>query len=131
MLPVFPKRSVRKRLFSYENAAVTAESVESASFKDFRIVCVRRRFSLSSVVYTETAFLWCTGSETLSMSWCKEILTMVMQNTPHSWSSLTLMSFPQSLADFFQQHQAQRENKAQLKRSVEEEYRKWKSESRR
>lgn len=72
-----------------------------------------------------------TGSETLSMSWCKEILTMVMQNTPHSWSSLTLMSFPQSLADFFQQHQAQRENKAQLKRSVEEEYRKWKSESRR
>lgn len=50
-----------------------------------------------------------------------------MQHTPHSWSSFTLMCFPNVLAEFFQQHQAVKENKAQLKRSVEEEYRKWKS----
>ncbi|KFM78814.1 Mediator of RNA polymerase II transcription subunit 23, partial [Stegodyphus mimosarum] len=52
-----------------------------------------------------------------------------MQHTPHSWSSFTLMCFPSVLADFFQQHQAAKENKAQLKRSVEEEYRKWKTMS--
>ncbi|KAM7295580.1 mediator of RNA polymerase II transcription subunit 23 [Ixodes scapularis] len=82
-----------------------------------------------ALVLTLARAVHVTGSETLSMSWCKEILSLVMQNTPHSWSSLTLMSFPPSLAEFFQQHQAQRENKAQLKRSVEEEYRKWKTMS--
>ncbi|KAH6922410.1 hypothetical protein HPB50_013523 [Hyalomma asiaticum] len=82
-----------------------------------------------ALILTLARAIHITGSETLSMVWCKELLTTAMQSTPHSWSSLTLLSFPQSLAEFFQQHQAQRENKAQLKRSVEEEYRKWKTMS--
>nr|XP_037271337.1 mediator of RNA polymerase II transcription subunit 23-like [Rhipicephalus microplus] len=82
-----------------------------------------------ALILTLARAIHITGSETLSMVWCKELLTTAMQSTPHSWSSLTLLSFPHSLSEFFQQHQAQRENKAQLKRSVEEEYRKWKTMS--
>lgn len=63
----------------------------------------------------------------MSGNWWKDILTTIMQNTPHSWSSFTLGCFPQPLTDFFFQFQIPKENKAQLKRSVEEEYRKWKS----
>ncbi|KAL1420488.1 hypothetical protein MTO96_024306 [Rhipicephalus appendiculatus] len=82
-----------------------------------------------ALILTLARAIHITGSESLSMVWCKELLTTAMQSTPHSWSSLTLLSFPHSLSEFFQQHQAQRENKAQLKRSVEEEYRKWKTMS--
>lgn len=70
-----------------------------------------------------------TGSETLSVGWCREILSTIMQQTPHSWSSFTLQCFPPLLSEFFQQYQVNKENKAQLKRSVEEEYRKWKTMS--
>ncbi|OQR66851.1 mediator of RNA polymerase II transcription subunit 23-like [Tropilaelaps mercedesae] len=70
-----------------------------------------------------------TGSESLSTVWCKDLLQAALANTPHSWSSLTLDCFPNSLAEFLRVNQAQRENKAQLKRSVEEEYRKWKTMS--
>ncbi|XP_022708569.1 mediator of RNA polymerase II transcription subunit 23-like isoform X1 [Varroa jacobsoni] len=70
-----------------------------------------------------------TGSESLSTVWCKDLLQAALTNTPHSWSSLTLDCFPSSLAEFLRVNQSQRENKAQLKRSVEEEYRKWKTMS--
>ncbi|XP_055939318.1 mediator of RNA polymerase II transcription subunit 23-like isoform X2 [Argiope bruennichi] len=81
------------------------------------------------LVLTLARAIHVTGSETLSGSWCKEILTTIMQHTPHSWSSFTLQCFPKVLADFFYHHQAPKENKAQLKRSVEEEYKKWKTMS--
>lgn len=76
------------------------------------------------ILHSEYAIL---GSESLSGTWCKDILTTIMQHTPHSWSSFTLQCFPRILADFFDSHQVPNESKAQLKRSVEEEYRKWKS----
>ncbi|GIY79142.1 mediator of RNA polymerase II transcription subunit 23 [Caerostris extrusa] len=74
------------------------------------------------LVLTIARAIHVTGSESLSGSWCKEILTTIMQHTPHSWSSFTLQCFPNVLADFFYHHQAPKENKSQLKRSVEEEY---------
>ena len=67
-----------------------------------------------------------TGCETfIGVSWCKELLTNIMQTTPLAWSSFTLMCFPSIIAEFFQQYVPVKENKVQLKRSVEEEYRKW------
>nr|XP_042903708.1 mediator of RNA polymerase II transcription subunit 23 [Parasteatoda tepidariorum] len=81
------------------------------------------------LVLTLARAIHVTGSESLSGTWCKEILTTIMQHTPHSWSSFTLKCFPKVLADFFALHQTTKENKAQLKRSVEEEYRKWKTMS--
>ncbi|GIY39674.1 mediator of RNA polymerase II transcription subunit 23 [Caerostris darwini] len=81
------------------------------------------------LVLTIARAIHVTGSESLSGSWCKEILTTIMQHTPHSWSSFTLQCFPNVLADFFYHHQAPKENKSQLKRSVEEEYKKWKTMS--
>jgi mediator of RNA polymerase II transcription subunit 23 len=46
-----------------------------------------------------------------------------MQSTPHSWAQHTLQCFPTVLSDFFTQHNALKENKQLLKKSVEEEYR--------
>ncbi|OWR46814.1 mediator of RNA polymerase II transcription subunit 23 isoform X1 [Danaus plexippus] len=57
----------------------------------------------------------------------KEILTTIMTNTPHMWSQHTLQCFPPVLVEFFSQNPAPKENKQLLKKSVEEEYRKWTS----
>ncbi|XP_041987313.1 mediator of RNA polymerase II transcription subunit 23 [Aricia agestis] len=57
----------------------------------------------------------------------KELLTTIMTNTPHMWSQHTLQCFPPALLEFFSQNPAPKENKALLKKSVEEEYRKWTS----
>jgi mediator of RNA polymerase II transcription subunit 23 len=82
-----------------------------------------------ALVLTLARAIHVTGSETLSASWIKEILSSIMQNTPISWSSFTLLCFPNVISEFYQQFPVQKENKAQLKRSVEEEYRKWKTMS--
>uniref|UniRef100_A0A8D8YA77 Mediator of RNA polymerase II transcription subunit 23 n=1 Tax=Cacopsylla melanoneura TaxID=428564 RepID=A0A8D8YA77_9HEMI len=70
-----------------------------------------------------------TGNDPISGSWCKDILMTIMQNTPHSWANHTLESFPPVLNEFFQQHSVPKENKLQLKKAVEEEYRNWSSMS--
>ncbi|VVD00952.1 unnamed protein product [Leptidea sinapis] len=57
----------------------------------------------------------------------KELLTTIMTNTPHMWSQHTLQCFPPVLVEFFAQNPAPKENKQLLKKSVEEEYRKWTS----
>ncbi|XP_053964046.1 mediator of RNA polymerase II transcription subunit 23 [Anastrepha ludens] len=61
--------------------------------------------------------------------WCKELLSIIMQNTPHSWASHSLACFPPALNEFFVQNNHPLENKQLLKKSVEEEYRNWTSMS--
>jgi mediator of RNA polymerase II transcription subunit 23 len=72
-----------------------------------------------------------TGSESLSAAgnWCKELLSSIMSNTPLSWSSSTLNCFPPVIAEFFKQNSGslKQENKDTLKKTVEEEYKKWKA----
>lgn len=68
-----------------------------------------------------------TGSDSLSGSWCQELLNTIMQNTPCTWANHTLECFPKVLRDFFQQHTVASESKQQLKKAVEEEYRNWAS----
>ncbi|KAG8190668.1 hypothetical protein JTE90_001277 [Oedothorax gibbosus] len=70
-----------------------------------------------------------TRSESLSGTWCRDILTAIMQQTPLSWSSLTLQYFPKVLQDFYTNHQVPNTSKEELKRSVEEGYRLWKTMS--
>ncbi|XP_075165990.1 mediator complex subunit 23 [Haematobia irritans] len=70
-----------------------------------------------------------TGSGEDMQAWCKELLSTIMQNTPHSWASHSLACFPQALAEFFAQNNHPVENKQLLKKSVEEEYRTWTSMS--
>ncbi|XP_037947513.1 mediator of RNA polymerase II transcription subunit 23-like [Teleopsis dalmanni] len=70
-----------------------------------------------------------TGSGDDLQAWCKELLTTIMQNTPHSWASHSLACFPPALNEFFTQNSHPIENKTLLKKSVEEEYRNWTSMS--
>ncbi|XP_044767025.1 mediator of RNA polymerase II transcription subunit 23 [Coccinella septempunctata] len=60
-------------------------------------------------------------------TWCLELLSTITQSTPHAWAPHTLDCFPRPLAEFFAQHPVPKENKQQLKKAVEEEYRKWAS----
>ncbi|KAK2498471.1 hypothetical protein MC885_016082, partial [Smutsia gigantea] len=60
-----------------------------------------------------------TGSDSIQGTWCKDILQTIMSFTPHNWASHTLSCFPGPL----------QESRFNLKKNVEEEYRKWKSMS--
>ncbi|XP_058805221.1 mediator of RNA polymerase II transcription subunit 23-like isoform X2 [Phymastichus coffea] len=64
-----------------------------------------------------------------SGTWCKDLLNIIMQNTPHSWADHTLQCFPPILSDFFLQNSISKEDKQQIKKAVEEEYRNWSSMS--
>ncbi|XP_059485779.1 mediator of RNA polymerase II transcription subunit 23 isoform X2 [Neocloeon triangulifer] len=68
-----------------------------------------------------------SGYESLSGTWYKTVLKAIMTNTPHSWANHTLACFPPALNEFFQTNTVQKENKQQLKKAVEEEYRNWAS----
>uniref|UniRef100_T1KIU3 Mediator of RNA polymerase II transcription subunit 23 n=1 Tax=Tetranychus urticae TaxID=32264 RepID=T1KIU3_TETUR len=65
-----------------------------------------------------------TGCDTL-IEWCKELLSNIMNSTPLAWSSCTLKCFPPAITEYYQNFNTVTKNKAQLKQSVEEEYRKW------
>uniref|UniRef100_UPI00358E3817 mediator of RNA polymerase II transcription subunit 23 isoform X2 n=1 Tax=Myxine glutinosa TaxID=7769 RepID=UPI00358E3817 len=60
-------------------------------------------------------------------TWCKDILQTIMTLTPHNWASHTLSCFPLPLQAFFKQNSVAQENRVNLKKNVEEEYRKWKA----
>ncbi|ELT94621.1 hypothetical protein CAPTEDRAFT_178592 [Capitella teleta] len=79
-----------------------------------------------ALVLTLARSLHVTGCDS-SGNWCRDILTTIQQHTPHSWASHTLAYFPQVISDFYKQNPIQREDKNTLKRSVDTEYRKWKS----
>ncbi|XP_061846688.1 mediator of RNA polymerase II transcription subunit 23 isoform X4 [Colius striatus] len=68
-----------------------------------------------------------TGSDSIQGTWCKDILQTIMSFTPHNWASHTLSSFPAPLQAFFKQNNVPQESRFNLKKNVEEEYRKWKS----
>ncbi|XP_046729572.1 mediator of RNA polymerase II transcription subunit 23 isoform X1 [Silurus meridionalis] len=68
-----------------------------------------------------------TGSDSIQGTWCKEILQTIMNFTPHNWASHTLSCFPAPLQAFFKQNNVPQESRFNLKKNVEEEYRKWKS----
>jgi len=59
--------------------------------------------------------------------WCKDFLSNIMQHTPHSWPMQSLACFPSALNEYFTQNNQPPENKQQLKKAVEEEYRTWTS----
>lgn len=73
-----------------------------------------------------------SGSETLgsgSLIYLKDLLQIVMTNTPHSWPHHTRQCFPKILADYYANHNHPVEDKQLLRKSVEEDYRNWKAMS--
>lgn len=60
-----------------------------------------------------------------NMLYLMDLLQVIMKNTPHNWSSHTKQSFPKVLADFYGNYNVTTEDKQQVKKSIEEEYRNW------
>ena len=60
--------------------------------------------------------------------WCTDFLKSVMSHTKHTWPAHTMQCFPRLIEDFYKQVQSPHDNQ-NLKKEVEEEYRKWKSMS--
>ncbi|XP_063968330.1 mediator of RNA polymerase II transcription subunit 23-like [Lytechinus pictus] len=79
-----------------------------------------------AVVLTLARAMHVTGSETLSGSWCTDILSTLISNTPHSWASHTLKCFPSALQSFFEKNNMPTEMRG-LKRAIEDEYKRWTS----
>lgn len=79
------------------------------------------------LVLTLARAMHVTGSESFSATWSKDILVSIMQSTPHSWPSHTSSCFPNSLNEFFHQNPIPTSDKANLKRNVESEFKKWRS----
>ena len=52
-------------------------------------------------------------------------MTFIMHNTPHTWPTHTLHCFPPVLVEILNETTVVKENIAQLKKSVEEEWRSW------
>ena len=65
------------------------------------------------------------GLEQNGSAWLKEVVNSIMHNTPHAWPSHTLHNFPPVLVDMLNETTVPKENIAQLKKSVEEEWRSW------
>jgi len=69
-----------------------------------------------------------TGNETLgsgNLLYLKDLLQIIMTNTPHTWAQHTRNCFPKILADFYAGQNPPVEDKQSLKKQVEEEYRSW------
>lgn len=81
------------------------------------------------LVLTFARAIHVTGAESLSAAgnWCKDLLSSIMQSTPLQWSSFTLNCFPPVMTEFFKQFPPAIDNRDVLKKSVEEEYKKWKA----
>lgn len=60
-----------------------------------------------------------------NLSYLMDLLQVVMKNTPHNWSSHTKQSFPKFLVEFYASHIVVSEDKQQMKKTVDEEYRNW------
>lgn len=79
-------------------------------------------FQLNDLVLIHLA-----GMDDQSNSWCKDLLSTIMQNTPHSWDPHTLQCFPPIMNTYLSLSNVPKENKQMLKKSVDEEYRNWMS----
>ena len=55
----------------------------------------------------------------------KEVVNSIMHSTPHAWPSHSLHNFPPVLVEMLSETTVSKENSAQLKKSVEEEWRSW------
>lgn len=61
-----------------------------------------------------------------NLAYLGDLLQVIMKNTPHNWSNHTKQSFPKVLVDFYANHaNVPVEDKQQMKKAIEEEYRNW------
>lgn len=60
-----------------------------------------------------------------NLSYLMDLLQVIMKNTPHNWPAHTKQSFPKVIADFYASQNLPVEDKQQVKKAIEEEYRNW------
>ena len=60
-----------------------------------------------------------------NLGYLNDLLQVIMKNTPHNWSTHTKQCFPKVLVDFYSNHSLPVEDKQQMKKLIEEEYRNW------
>ncbi|CAK8677896.1 unnamed protein product [Clavelina lepadiformis] len=96
------------------------------SFSDQKQIVSQKSEELNRVlVLTLARSIHITGSESISGSWCIDILEAIMAATPHRWPQQTLKCFPHSVQEYFQRQTVGCVNKKLLKSNIEKEYVKW------
>lgn len=59
-------------------------------------------------------------------NWCVSLLKKVCEHTPHNWSAHTLDTFPPLIHEFYAQNHVPADDKQQLQRNAEAEFKRWK-----
>jgi mediator of RNA polymerase II transcription subunit 23 len=77
------------------------------------------------VILTLARTIHIGGLDNNSIPWLKEVVTGIMQSTPHSLPSHTLKHFPQTLLDLVNDMPPHRDNNNQIKRNVDEDWNLW------
>ena len=77
------------------------------------------------VVLTLARAVHIGGLEQAGQVWLKEVVGSIMAATPHAWPSHTLQNFPAVLVELVQETSVAKEQPAQLKKAVEDEWRSW------
>uniref|UniRef100_A0A1B0G5Z9 Mediator of RNA polymerase II transcription subunit 23 n=1 Tax=Glossina morsitans morsitans TaxID=37546 RepID=A0A1B0G5Z9_GLOMM len=101
--------------FSRDFSEKSASSVASSECDELNRVLI--------LILARSMHIICSGDE--MQPWYEELLSTIMQNTPHSWTSHCWGCFSTILSEFFRQNNHLIENKQLLKKSVEEEHRNW------
>jgi mediator of RNA polymerase II transcription subunit 23 len=87
------------------NAEITAPKGQTAPGSKPSIVLYGESEELNRVVVLTLArAIHINGLEQQSAPWVKEVLSNIMNKTPHSWPSHTLKCFPQILQDFYNEN---------------------------
>nr|XP_009858310.1 mediator of RNA polymerase II transcription subunit 23-like isoform X1 [Ciona intestinalis] len=114
-----------KLIMGFDNFGIKPQLVRMFNEQKQSIVSQKSEELNRVLVLTLARSIHITGAESISGSWCTDILKAVMSATPHRWPQQTLACFPQSIQDFFNHSNVEPLNKKQLKTNVEQEYIKW------
>ncbi|XP_014226928.1 mediator of RNA polymerase II transcription subunit 23-like [Trichogramma pretiosum] len=109
---------VQPHLTRFTNEQKTRVSQDSEELNRVLVLTLARSMHITA-----------TGNDALGGMWCEELLHAIMQHTPHTWADHTLQCFPPLLREFFKHTNVLKEEKQQIKKSVEEEYNNWHSMS--
>uniref|UniRef100_H2YVM5 Mediator of RNA polymerase II transcription subunit 23 n=1 Tax=Ciona savignyi TaxID=51511 RepID=H2YVM5_CIOSA len=116
-----------KLIMGFDNFGIKPQLVRMFNEQKQSIVSQKSEELNRVLVLTLARSIHITGwyAESISGSWCIDILKALMAATPHKWPQQTLACFPQSIQDYFNHVNVETVNKKQLKANVEQEYVKW------
>ena len=100
-LQICVESTILRLITGLGNAEITQPKNQQPQVKPTNVLYGESEELNRVVVLTLARAIHINGLEQQSSVWVKEVLTNIMEKTPHSWPSQTLQSFPLLLQEFF------------------------------